>query len=172
MLTLEGALHNARYVNLLCRYSGIVDIACRSNMTNSFCSGIIETKPGALLKRPSYHVMKLYADHALPRPLQVGKPPANVDALACASDERERVCVFAVNSRREPVTLSLDLAELGAQYRPLRAQTVRDMQDRRQPDVMNHWEAPDRVRTGPLPVDGTTVHLPALSVSAIECGRK
>jgi alpha-L-arabinofuranosidase len=59
MLTLEGALHNARYLNLLCRYSQVAEIACRSNMTNSFCSGIIETKPGGLLKRPSYHVMKL-----------------------------------------------------------------------------------------------------------------
>jgi len=59
MLTLEGALPNARYLNLLCRNSNIVDIACRSNMTNSFCSGIIETRPCGLLLRPSFHVMKL-----------------------------------------------------------------------------------------------------------------
>ena len=41
MLTLEGALLNARYLNLLCRHSDLVEIACRSNMTNSFCSGLI-----------------------------------------------------------------------------------------------------------------------------------
>jgi alpha-N-arabinofuranosidase len=172
MLTLEGALHNARYLNLLCRYSSIVDIACRSNMTNSFCSGIIETKPGGLLKRPSYHVMKLYAEHALPRPLVIGRSPANVDVVACASDDRERVSVFAVNSRREPVTLSLDLSELGAEYTPLRGETVCDTQDRRQPDVMNHWQAPDRVSTVRLAVEGGKIRLPACSASAIECGRR
>jgi alpha-N-arabinofuranosidase len=172
MLTLEGALHNARYLNLLCRYSNIVDIACRSNMTNSFCSGIIGTKPGALLKRPSYHVMKLYADHALPRPLTIGKAPDRVDIMACASDDRQRVCVFAVNSRREPVTLALDLSELGADFVPRRAEVVRDTQDRRQPDVMNHWQEPDRVNTSPLAVEGGKIILPAYSVSAIECGRK
>ncbi len=172
MLTLNGALLNARYLNLLCRYSHLVDIACRSNMTNSFCSGIIETRPSGLLKRPSYHVMKLYAEHALPRPLATGQPPPNVDVVVCASDDRARVCVFAVNTRREPVTLSLDLTDLGAAYAPLRGETVRDTLDRRQPDVMNHWQAPDRVRTVPLPVKGTTVRLPAYSASAIEYCRK
>jgi len=172
MLTLEGALYNARYLNLLCRYSHIVDIACRSNMTNSFCSGIIETKPGGLLKRPSYHVMKLYAEHVLTRPLEIGKAPADVDVVACASDDRERVCVFAVNSRREPVTLSLDLTELGAEYTALRGETVCDTQDRRQPDVMNHWQAPDRVSTVRLPIKGGKITIPAWSASAIECGRR
>ena len=75
MLTLEGALLNARYLNLLVRNSNLVDIACRSNMTNSFCSGIIGTNASGVLKRPSYHVMRLYAEHALPVPLTVGKTP-------------------------------------------------------------------------------------------------
>lgn len=171
MLTLEGALHNARYLNLLCRYSHLVDIACRSNMSNSFCSGIIEARPGGLLKRPSYHVMKLYADHVLPRLLAVGKAPANVDVVACSSETRDRVCVFAVNSGREPVTLTLDLAELGVDFAPLRAETVHDALDRRQPDVMNHWDAPNRVTTVNLPVNNGMIRLPAFSVSAIDCGR-
>ena len=172
MLTLEGALHNARYLNLLCRHCDTVDIACRSNMSNSFCSGIIETRPGGLLLRPSYHVMKLYAEHVLPRPLAVAKSPAHVDVVACASDNRDRACVFAVNSGREPVTLSLDLAELGTDYTPLCAETVRDTLDRRQPDVMNHWESPQRVSTVRLAVEGSIVTLPAFSASAIECGKR
>jgi alpha-N-arabinofuranosidase len=172
MLTLEGALHNARYLNLLCRYSQLVEIACRSNISNSFCSGIIETKPGGLLKRPSYHVMKLYADHVLPRPLVISKAPPNIDVLACASDDRRRVCLFAVNSGRDPVTLALDLAELGADFVPLGGQTVCDTQDRRQPDVMNHWETPARVSAVNLPLKDGKVTLPAFSASAIECGKK
>ena len=109
---------------------------------------------------------------ALPRPLEIGKSPTNVDAVACASDDRERVCVFVVNSRREPVTLSLNLTELGAEYTPLRGETVRDTQDCRQPDVMNHWAAADRVSTVRLPIEGGKIVLPAYSASAIECGRR
>lgn len=172
MLTLEGALMNALYMNLICRHSNVVDIACRSNMTNSFCSGIIETKPGGLLERPSYHVMKLYAEHALPQPLAVGKAPRDVDVVACASEDRTRLCIFAVNSRREPVTLSLDLAELGADFAALHAETLHDTLDRRQPDVMNHWQSPLRICTERLPVERASVTLPALSASAIECGKR
>ncbi|HWB10698.1 MAG TPA: alpha-L-arabinofuranosidase C-terminal domain-containing protein [Pirellulales bacterium] len=172
MLTLGGALHNARYLNLLCRYSHLVEIACRSNMSNSFCSGIIETRPAGLLKRPSYHVMKLYAEHVLPRALAISKAPASIDVLACASDDRQRVCLFAVNAGRDPVTVSLDLTEVGAGLVPLRGQTVCDTQDRRQPDVMNHWETPDRVDTVSLSVKDGKVILPAFSASAIECGKR
>jgi alpha-L-arabinofuranosidase len=172
MLTLEGALWNARYLNLLCRHSNVVEIACRSNLTNSFCSGIIGTRPGGLLKRPSYHVMKLYADHAPPIPLATGPAPAGLDVIACTDEPRQTVCVFAVNTRTEPVSLSFDLAELGSSLVPLSAATVRDTRDRRQPDVMNHWSAPDRVKTVDLKVSGTTITLPALSATAIDCGSK
>ncbi len=170
MLTLEGALHNARYLNLLCHASDLVEIACRSNMTNSFCSGIIETNPGGVLLRPSYHVMKLYADHALPRPLTIARAPARIDAVACASESRDRVCVFAVNSGREPATIAIDLAELGQDFAPRRASTVCDTLDRRQPDVMNHWAVPTRVRTIDLGISGNKLTLPAFSASAIDCG--
>jgi alpha-N-arabinofuranosidase len=172
MLTLEGALWNARYLNLLCRHSNVVEIACRSNLTNSFCSGIIGTRPGGLLKRPSYHVMKLYADHAPPIPLATGPAPAGLDVIACTDEPRQTVCVFAVNKRTEPVSLSFDLAELGSSLVPLSAATVRDTRDRRQPDVMNHWSDPDRVKTVDLKVSGTTITLPALSATAIDCGSK
>lgn len=114
--------------------------------------------------------MKLYADHVLPRPLVTAAAPANVDALACASDDLSRVCIFAVNSGREPVQISLDLGELGAGFAPRAGQAVCDREDRRQPDVMNHWQLPDRVSTIVLRIDGGKIALPAYSVSAIECG--
>jgi len=172
MLTLEGALLNARYLNLLCRYSNVVDIACRSNMTNSFCSGIIGTNGSGVLKRPSYHVMRLYAEHVLPIPLTVGKAPRGVDVIACADESRARLCIFAVNSNREPVNVSLDLTDFGDQVAPLSVETVCDTLDMRQPDVMNHWHAPNRVRSLSRNLTGREVALPALSVSAIRCGTR
>ncbi len=172
MLTLEGAVLNARYLNLLIRCSNLVDIACRSNMTNSFCSGIIGTNASGVLKRPSFHVMRLYAEHALPIPLTVGPAPRGIDVVACTDDERQRVSVFAVNSNRDPVDVTLDLGDL---VRPVTARaidTVCDTRDSRQPDVMNHWETPNRVDTVHHKLTVDKITLPAFSVSAITCSRR
>ena len=111
MLTLEGALWNAQYLNLMCRYADVVEMGCRSNIANSYCSGIIGTTPAGLIRRPSYYVMKLYAEHAKPIPLQLGEPQEGLDLMACADATRSKLCLFAVNLRREPVKLRLDLSE-------------------------------------------------------------
>jgi alpha-L-arabinofuranosidase len=170
MLTLEGALWNAQYLNLLCRHADVVDLACRSNLANSYCSGIIGTTPGGLVKRPSYYVMKLYADHARPVPVYAGRPGPGLDLLACTDEKRERLCVFAVNLGRRPATVRLDLGAYGEAIRVRSVEAVADAEDRRQPDVMNHPGRPERVRAMALKADGNTVTLPALSTGAIECG--
>ena len=64
MLTLDAALLNGRYLHVLMRHSDKAEIACRSNLANSYAGAIIETSPAGLLKRPSYYVMQLYARHA------------------------------------------------------------------------------------------------------------
>ena len=172
MLTLESALQNARYVNLLMRHAHIADIACRSNMTNSMCSGVIETAPWGLLKRPSYHALKLYAEHAKPIPAGVAGAPEGVDIAACASEDGTAACVFAVNMKNAPVAVSLNLAGTAAPWRLEAAYAFRDRLDRRQLDVQNHWTAPDRVGTFPLEFRGNVVELPAFSATAIECAAR
>ena len=49
------------------------------------------------------------------------------------------------------------------------AEALCDTLDARQPDVMNHWNAPDRVEIIALPPAENKVVLPALSAAAIEC---
>lgn len=169
-LALESALQNASYLNLLMRYSNIVDIACRSNMTNSLGSGVIETTPAGLLKRPSYYMMRLYAEHAKPIPHAVEGTVEGVDLAACASEDGASLCVFAVNMKTEPVELALDLSEFAETFHATGGESICDTLDQRQPDVMNHWTAPDRVRATELAVSAGKLTLPALSVSAMECG--
>ena len=172
MLTLEGALWNAQYLNLMCRHADVVEMGCRSNMTNSYCSGIIGTTPGGLIRRPSYYVMKLYADHAKPIPVQLGGPLDGLDLMACADGAREKLCLFAVNLRREPVNLRLDPSEFGGTLSVVAAEAVCDARDARQRDVMNHAVGAARVKAIQLRPVGDTVTLPALSASAVECGRR
>jgi alpha-L-arabinofuranosidase len=168
-MTLGAALQNARYLNVLIRHSDKVKIACRSNLANSFCGGLIETSPAGVLKRPAYYTMQLYATHALPMPLQASTSRNDLDVCACASERRESLVIFAVNSKAEPVRCSLTFEQFAMPVQTVSMTTVTDQQSARQPDVMNHWNAPDRVCAKTTPLMGNEVTLPALSVSAIEC---
>lgn len=167
LLTLDAALANACYLNLLLRHSDLVQIACRSNMTNSMCSGMIQTNEAGLYKTPSYYVMKLYADHARGIYAPVEGALNGVDAAATVSEDGKSLCVLAVNRSTEPIELSVDLsAYAGLQL--VSAESVRDTQDTRQAEVVNGWALPERIRATRLEVGSEIVTLPALSATAIE----
>jgi len=172
LLTLNTALYTGRYLNLLQRYSNVVGLACRSNMTNSFGSGMIQTNPGGFYLSPSYYVMKLYAEHTKPTPVKLEGAPDGVDISACSSDDKTSVCIFAINTTDKPVQIRFDLRDYGPGFRPVGGEVVGDKQDRRQPDIMNHIDTPDRVRAAGLSLMEDGLTLPALSVSAIECAKR
>ena len=168
-LTLDTALRNARYIHVLMRHCDKVKIACRSNMANSFCGAIIETSPAGVLKRPSYYVMQLYARHVRPVPLKVEQTKGGPDLFACSSEDGKAVVIFAINSRTEPVDWSWKFDGISGAFGAVRAEALCDTQDTRQPDVMNHWSAPDRIKIATLSVAPDKIVLPALSATAIEC---
>ncbi|HET6485513.1 MAG TPA: alpha-L-arabinofuranosidase C-terminal domain-containing protein, partial [Spirochaetia bacterium] len=170
LLTLETALFAGRYLNLLHRRADVVGLACRSNLTNSMASGMIQTSAAGLYLTPGYHVMRLYATHSQPVALTISDPPEGVDASACASEDGTRLTIFVVNMKADPVDMPLDLSDLGPGLAPDSAEVVCDTLDRRQPDLINHPSAPDRVRTVALTLHGNAVTLPAYSAAAIECG--
>jgi alpha-N-arabinofuranosidase len=167
--TLETALLNARYLHLLMRHSDKVELACRSNMANSLGSGIIETTPSGLLKRPSFYAMRLYARHAKPVPWQVESATEGLDVFVGGSEDQKAAVIFAVNSRSEPMACSFAFDGLDGAVCLVSAEALCDTLDARQPDVMNHWNAPDRVKIIPLSPADNMIVLPALSAAAIEC---
>src|SRR5262249_56134441 len=59
--TLENAFACSRYHNLIHRHADLVQIANRSNLTNSFCSGIIQTPNHRFYKTPTYYPHQLHA---------------------------------------------------------------------------------------------------------------
>jgi alpha-N-arabinofuranosidase len=168
LYTLDCALFEARFLNLLHRSCDIVEIACRSNLVNSFCAGTIQTNAAGLYRVPGFYVMKLFRDHAQAVPLTISRSPEGLDVTACASEDRQMLTVFAVNSRRDPVDVRLDLGAFGAGANIAGGEVVADTQDRRQIDATNGWDHPDRVRILPLQFQGRTCTLPALSVAAVE----
>jgi alpha-L-arabinofuranosidase len=168
-MTLSNALHNATYLNLLMRHSDKVEIACRSSMANSFCGGVIETSPSGLLKRPGYYALQLYARHAKPIPLRLESPKDGPDLFACASEDRKSVVIFAVNSKPDPREYSLGFIGFHDLLQAVNAETLRDTLNARQPEVMNHWETPNRIKIVELPLAPDKVALPPLSITAVEC---
>jgi alpha-N-arabinofuranosidase len=168
-MTLESALLNARCLNVFLRHCDKVEIATRSNMANSFCGSTIETNPSGVLRRPCHYVMEMYRRHARPVPLKVDDAPTGLDIFACASADGKSLTVFAVNSNDTAQKWSLQCSGFEKPLHVVRAEALRDMRDARQLDVMNHWNAPDRVKTTPLKISQDTLMLPAFSVAAIEC---
>jgi alpha-N-arabinofuranosidase len=168
LYTLDCALFEAQFLNLLHRSSDVVAIACRSNIANSFCGGTIQTNAAGLYRIPAFYVMKLFRDHAQPVPLTVSETPRGLNITACAAEDRRALSVFAVNTRSEPVVVRLDLATLPTGIKITGGEVVGDTQDRRQIDVTNGWDHPERVKTMPLSFQGETFTLPALSVAAVE----
>ncbi|HEV2391572.1 MAG TPA: alpha-L-arabinofuranosidase C-terminal domain-containing protein [Verrucomicrobiae bacterium] len=171
MMTLAGALMNARYLHVVMRHSDKVEIACRSNMANSYCGAIYETSAAGfgLLKRPSYYIMQLYARHARPLPLTLVQPNSGPDLFACESLDKKSLAIFAVNLKRQPLNWSFAFDGFAGRARAVKAEAVCDVLNAGQPDVMNHWNEPERVRIVQLMPQANSITLPPLSATALEC---
>jgi len=146
--TLENALSCARYHNLLHRNCDVVEIANRSNLTNSFCSGIIQTDNHRLYKTPTYYAQQLYATLAGNRPLRLASPlPARLspDVSATLSGDGSAVVLFAVNAGLSDVTRPLDLTAFGDVGQEVEVWTLTDRRQAGEPDVTNSFGEPERV---------------------------
>jgi alpha-N-arabinofuranosidase len=146
--TLENALACARYHNLLHRHCDLVEIANRSNLTNSFCSGIIQTDNRRLYKTPTYYAQQLYATLAGNRPLKLEtalRPCAALDASATLSVAGDAVVLFAVNHSLEEQKRPLDFTAFGGAGREVEVWTLADRDKAGEPDVTNSFADPQRV---------------------------
>jgi alpha-N-arabinofuranosidase len=173
--SLENALACSRYHNLLHREADLVDIANRSNLTNSFCSGILQTDNHRLYKTPTYYAQQLYATLAGNRPLKVeSSMPVHVmpDVSATLSADGEMVTVFAVNATLEDITRTMDLTAFGDQGQEVAVWTLTDKKQAGEPDVINSFAEPERI--APVRSDFRTelarfeYQFPALSLTALQ----
>ncbi len=150
--TLENALACARYHNLLHRRCDLVEIANRSNLTNSFCSGIIQTDNHRLYKTPTYYAQQLYAVRAGNRPLKIASAmPSNIapDVSATLSRSGDAVILFSVNPTLQEITRPLDLSDFGRGGQEVEVWTLADRQQAGEPDVANSFVDPQRVSVRP-----------------------
>ncbi len=146
--TLENALACARYHNLLHRHSDLVTIANRSNLINSFCSGILQVDNHRLYRTPTYFAQQLYATRAGRTALKLESTlPAQIapDLSATLSANGDEVILFAVNDGPDVVTRPLDLSAFGRSGQELDVWTLADRDASGEPDVTNSFADPERV---------------------------
>jgi alpha-N-arabinofuranosidase len=144
--TLENALACARYHNLLHRHCDLVEIANRSNLTNSFCSGIIQTDNHRLYKTPTYYAQQLYAIRAGVRPLKIETAAeAGLDLSATLGRDQRGLMLFAVNDTLKAITRTLDVSELTSAGKDVTVCSLADRKETGEPDVTNSFADPERV---------------------------
>lgn len=148
LMTLENALACARYHNLLHRYADLVEIANRSNLINSFGSGIIQTDNHRLYKTPTYYAQALYAALAGDMPLRIESnvpPNLGLDLSATLDTRKGQVVLFAVNDTLEDLTSPLDLSAFSRGGQRADVWTLTDRERAGEPDVRNSFGDPERI---------------------------
>jgi alpha-L-arabinofuranosidase len=158
--TLQNALACSRYQNLLHRHADSVKIANRSNLINSFCSGIIQTDNHRLYKTPTYYAQQLYATLAGNRSLKVDSDmPATEapDLSATLSADGKNVILFAVNDTFKAISRPLDFSAFGSKAEKISVWTLSDREHAGEADVTNSFDKPQRV-------------IPVMSLVHVSCG--
>lgn len=151
MGTLGNALYCARVLHIYQRNCDIVAIANRSNMTNSWWAGVIQTDKSSLFVTPAYHVLQLFSTRCGSSPLRVtdgqglellgAEQDGPLDVMATRSDDGSALTVTVVNDGPSEVASILDLS---AHLRhPVEADLVTLAGDG--PMAINDWARPELV---------------------------
>ncbi len=151
LMTMGNALTTARYQNMMHRYADLIEFANRSNLSDSFGSGVLEPGPGWLYFTPTYYSQILYQRAAGSFPLKLERTgPQSLylkepDLDATVSPDGKNLRIYAVNSTAETRKVRFHVnPELGS----VRAGQVFVLGDREQnadSEAMNTRDDPNRV---------------------------
>ncbi len=172
--TLQNALACSKYHHLMHRNCDIVEIANRSNLANSFCSGIIQTDTHRLYKTPTYYAQQLYATLAGERALKIDSAAtsAGLDLSATLSADGKSLVLFVVNDTLTQLSRELDLSAFGDKGQELSVWTLADRDRAGEPDVTNGFSDSDRVATRESKVEVESgrfnYDFPALSLTVLK----
>jgi len=151
LLTLGNALSCSRYQNLLHRNSALVEIANRSNLSDSFGSGMLQPGPGWLVLAPVYYTQSLYQRAAGSFPLEVARSSPlgaylqEPDLSATLSPDGKVLRLYAVNSTPEARHVRFELEMALGEARSSKRFLVADTEKEADSEAMNTRDTPGRV---------------------------
>lgn len=158
LLTLGNALSNSRYQNLMHRYAGLVEIAIRSNLSDSFGSGMIQPSPGTLYLSPEYYAQVMYQRAAGTYPLEIdraGKEAWDVedpDLSATISPDGKKLRIYAVNSTDQPEKMNFHLDKFASSVSGGQAIVLKDRENGLDSEAMNSENDAERIASSAQPV--------------------
>ena len=151
LMTMGNALTTARYQNMMHRYSDLIEFANRSNLSDSFGSGVLEPGPGWLYFTPTYYSQGLYQRAAGSFPLKIERTSSlsfylqEPDLDATLSLGGKTLRIYAVNSTGETHKVKFHLnPELGS-VQAGQAYVLGDSEPVADSEAMNSHDAPNRV---------------------------
>jgi alpha-N-arabinofuranosidase len=156
--TLGNALSCSRYQNLLHRYADLAEIAIRSNLVDSFGSGVILPGPGWFYLAPTYYSQKLYTRAAGSYPLRVERATSlpwhlqEPDLSVTLSEDGKTLRIYGVNSTAEARQLKFHLVDFSDAMKGGTAYILRDREAAGTPEVMNSRDDPGRITSVASPV--------------------
>lgn len=178
LLTLGNAMACSRYQNLLQRYSNLVEIANRSNLSDSFGSGMLQPGPGWLVFTPVYYTQSFYQRAAGSFPLEVTRSSPlsgnlqEPDLSATISPDGKTLRLYGVNSTPVERHVRFDLESALGEARSFKRFLVADTEKIAEPEAMNTRDAPGRVTlfTENAPASGSSVpaDFPPFSITLLE----
>jgi len=147
--TLDNALAVSRYHNMIHRDADMVEIANRSNLTGSYCCGILQADNHRLFLTPAYYAQQLYAIYGGIHPLKVDLDGDLIpnDVSATLSRDKKSLVIFVVNDKHLERKVTMNLSDFGLKKQSVSIWKLVDTQKAGQRDVINSFDEPQRVRT-------------------------
>jgi alpha-N-arabinofuranosidase len=149
--TLGNALSCSRFHNLIQRNADLVEMGMRSNLIDSFGSGVLITGPGWMYLAPTYYAEQLYqraagsfplaVERDSPLPWQLREP----DISATLSDDAKTLRLYAVNSTALPLSPTFQFIGINQPRLEVKAYVLKDSEAKPDSEAMNSLESPDRV---------------------------
>jgi alpha-L-arabinofuranosidase len=152
LLTMGNALTNSRYQNLMHRYADLVEIAIRSNLSDSFGSGMIQPGIGWMYLSPEYYAQVMYQRAAGTYPLKLNRTSSvawelqDPDLSATISPDGRTLRIYAVNSTAGVEKIDFHLDGLG-QAAGGEAMVLKDRENALDSEAMNSENDPRRITT-------------------------
>jgi len=149
--TLGNALSDSRYLNLLHRYSDLVQIANRSNLSDSFGSGVLQPGPGWMYLSPTYYAQQLYQRAAGSYPVRISRSsslPAQLqepDLSVTLSADGKTLRIYGVNSTAIRRKVGFRLQDSLAPVDKGMAFVLADSRPAADSEAMNTHDDPNRV---------------------------
>jgi alpha-N-arabinofuranosidase len=149
--TLGNALSTSRYLNLLHRYSDLVQIANRSNLSDSFGSGVLQPGAGWLYLAPTYYSQNLYQRAAGSFPVRISRSSSlpgqlqEPDLSVTLSGDGKTLRIYGVNSTAIARKIAFLLQNSLAPVNAGEAFVLGDSTRAADSEAMNTRDAPNRV---------------------------